>query len=142
MPEKVCIIIPVFNEEGNIKTIVTAINKAFEKLLYDYYLLFVDDGSTDNTLNIIEGLSAGNNNIKFISFSRNSGHQVALKAGIDYSDADCTISMDGDMQHPPSLIADMLANGKPGTKWYIPSGKNRKIYHFLKEKHLPYFINY
>lgn len=134
MPEKVCIIIPVFNEEGNIKTIVTAINKAFEKLLYDYYLLFVDDGSTDNTLNIIEGLSADNNNIKFISFSRNSGHQVALKAGIDYSDADCTISMDGDMQHPPSLIADMLAKWKAGYEVVYTIRKEQKDLSFFKRK--------
>jgi len=132
MPKKICIIIPVFNEEGNLHAIVTAIKKEFEQLIYQYYVLFVDDGSTDNTLKIVQGLSEQDSNIKFISFSKNSGHQAALKAGIDHSDADCTISMDGDMQHPPSLIGDMLSKWENGYEVVYTIRHEQKELSFIK----------
>jgi dolichol-phosphate mannosyltransferase len=114
MNKKVCVIIPAFNEEGNVKIIAAAVEDVFKSLPYDYYILFADDGSTDSTLSIIRQLATENDRIKYISFSKNNGHQVALKAGIDYSEADCTITIDSDMQHPPGLIADMLASWQEG----------------------------
>lgn len=134
MPKKVCIIIPVFNEEGNINTVAAAIKNEFEKLAYQYYLLFVDDGSTDGTLKIIESRSLADEKIKFISFSKNAGHQAALKAGIDYADADCAISMDGDMQHPPTLIADMLAKWENGYEVVYTIRQDQKELSFIKRK--------
>jgi len=104
---KISVVIPAFNEEGNI-TILT------EKLLEilenygNYEILFVDDGSKDNTLNVLRDLIKKNNNIRYISLSRNFGHQNALKAGLDHAKGDCVITMDGDMQHPPELIPEMV----------------------------------
>jgi polyisoprenyl-phosphate glycosyltransferase len=134
MPKHVCIIIPVFNEEGNIHTIASAIHDTFNKLAYTYEILFVDDGSADETLSIIEQLSISGNCVKFLSFSKNNGHQAALKAGLDYAEADCAISMDGDMQHPPSLISDMLAQWEAGYEVVYTIRKKQKELSFIKRK--------
>ena len=67
MSKRACIIIPAYNEEGNITTVAAAVEEVFKNLAHDYYILFADDGSTDNTLSIIEELSRQNSKIKFIS---------------------------------------------------------------------------
>jgi glycosyltransferase involved in cell wall biosynthesis len=108
MNKKVCIIVPVCNEMDNVCTLVKAIQLVMEPLPYIYTITFVDDGSNDDTLNRIRHLSIVNKNVFFISFSRNFGHQNALKAGIDSCNGDCVISMDGDLQHPPALIPRMI----------------------------------
>ena len=114
MNKKVCLIIPAFNEEGNIRMIAAAVEAAFKPLPYDHYIIFVDDGSTDGTLAVIQQLCAENDRTRYISFSRNHGHQVALKAGIDHSDADCSITMDSDLQHPADLLPVMLNKWEQG----------------------------
>jgi dolichol-phosphate mannosyltransferase len=101
------------NEEGNLQLLtskIIAILQAYE----NYEVIFIDDGSTDNSLLILRELHKNNQNIKYLSFSRNFGHQIALKAGLDYAEGDCVISMDGDMQHPPELIPAMIEQWKTG----------------------------
>lgn len=132
MSKRVCVIIPAYNEEGNIKAITAAVDEVFKTLPYDYYILFADDGSTDNSLSIIEQLSKENSRIKFISFSKNNGHQVALKAGIDQSNADCTITMDADMQHPPMLIAMLIKKWDEGYDVVYTIRKDQKGLSFFK----------
>jgi glycosyltransferase involved in cell wall biosynthesis len=100
------IIIPIHNEEGNIPLIVERINGL--NVRYKYEILFVDDGSTDNSWNIIKKLNLLDVRIKGISFSRNFGHQIALSAGIDNCKSDFAIMMDGDLQHPPENIPKMI----------------------------------
>lgn len=112
MPEKkISIIIPCFNEEGNINELFHRITKQFEdkNLNLPFELLFIDDGSTDKTLQKIKSLAEHHSNLRYISFSRNFGHQNALKAGIDHATGDAVISMDADLQHPPELFRDMIA---------------------------------
>ena len=107
----VSIIIPVLNEEHNIQHIVDsllALSLPIEQIL------FIDDGSTDNTLQKLRELSNLHSCIQFLSFSRNFGHQAAIKAGLDFADGDCVITMDGDMQHPPSLLPEMVALWQQG----------------------------
>jgi polyisoprenyl-phosphate glycosyltransferase len=132
MSKRACVIIPAYNEEGNIRAIATAVEEVFKTLSCDYYILFADDGSTDNTLNIIEQLSSENSKIKYISFSKNNGHQAALKAGIDYSDADCTITIDADMQHPPALITDLVKKWQEGYEVVYTIRKNQANLSFFK----------
>lgn len=132
MSKRACVIIPAYNEEGNIKAIAAAVDAVFNNLSCDYYILFADDGSTDNTLSVIEQLSRENSNVKFISFSKNNGHQVALKAGIDHSDADCTITMDADMQHPPALISDLVKKWEEGYDVVYTIRKDQKNLSFFK----------
>ncbi len=100
------IIIPVFNEDDNIHPVI---NKLKKELLFKFEIIFIDDGSTDNTLQEISSLSTKDKDIKCISLSRNFGHQNALMAGMSYAKGDYIITMDGDLQHPPSLIPEMIS---------------------------------
>ncbi|MEP6616387.1 MAG: glycosyltransferase family 2 protein [Ginsengibacter sp.] len=101
---KISVVVPVCNEEENILPLVEEI----KKYLDEFEILFIDDGSTDNTLLEIQQLSSTNPNIKCVSLSRNFGHQNALMAGLQYAKGDIIITMDGDLQHPPSYIPSMI----------------------------------
>ena len=107
----VSVVIPCFNESGNLEQLVARINKVLPD---SRELIFVDDGSTDQTLEVIRHLGAQDPSIRWISLSRNFGHQNALKAGLDAATGDCVISLDGDGQHPPELIPEMLALWQEG----------------------------
>ena len=107
------IVIPCFNEEAVLKEIYLRVNKILEevkgkKLIDDYKIIFVDDGSNDGTFEIIEKFSQADQSVKALSLSRNFGHQAALSAGLEYSKGDAVISMDADLQDPPELIKKML----------------------------------
>ena len=108
LQKKISIVIPSFNEEGNIKIIVNALNEVLQKINYSYELIFVDDGSSDKTLRILQEISTSDANVFYIELSRNFGHQNALKAGLDLATGDCIITMDGDMQHPPEMIPQLI----------------------------------
>lgn len=109
----ISVVVPVHNEEGNIIVLADAIINVLERS-FDYELIFIDDGSDDGTLEVLKKQHKKNNRIKFISFSRNFGHQSALRAGLDYTTGDCVISMDGDMQHPPELIPKLIKKWQEG----------------------------
>lgn len=104
---KISFVIPAYNEEGNVSLLAGKIIMEIDTL-FDYEMIFMDDGSKDNTLEILKSLNKNNPKIHYISLLRNFGHQNALRAGIDYANGDCVISMDADLQHPPSLIRPMI----------------------------------
>lgn len=112
--KKISIVIPAYNEEGNINTVYQTLNDTLSKLTYVHEIIFTDDGSSDHTLANIKALASQHNNVFYIEFSRNFGHQAALKSGIDYASGDCVISMDCDMQHPPTLLPDMIKKWEEG----------------------------
>jgi len=114
MQTKLEIILPAHNEEGNIRPIYEEILWALETTDYAFTILFVDDGSTDHTLEQIKELATLDNKVKYIEFSRNFGHQNAIKAGLDASTADVIIMMDCDLQHPPILIRELLSHYELG----------------------------
>ncbi len=132
MSKKISIVIPVYNEAGNLKIILHAIKKVFESMPYDFSIIFVNDGSQDETLNIIKKLSEENNEVGYISFSRNFGHQNALKAGFDSSNADAVISMDGDMQHSPTVIPELINLWENGNDIVYTIRKDHKELPMLK----------
>ncbi|MEO7292309.1 MAG: glycosyltransferase family 2 protein, partial [Ginsengibacter sp.] len=137
----VSVIIPVFNEEKSIVPIHIEINKYLS--LTDE-LIFIDDGSTDNTFLEIQQLSNANNTIKCISLSRNFGHQNALMAGLQYAKGDYIITMDGDLQHPPSLIPLLIEKLKEGYDIVITKRsktKNAGVLKNLFSKIFYLFIN-
>lgn len=103
MPE-ISVIVPVFNEAGNIYPLYEQIKKNCPE---DFELLWIDDGSTDDTLTEIRLISASDQRVKCLSLSKNFGHQNALLAGIRHASGNVIISMDGDLQHPPELIPKM-----------------------------------
>ncbi|HWZ14912.1 MAG TPA: glycosyltransferase family 2 protein [Mucilaginibacter sp.] len=106
--KKISIVIPCFNEEKNISFLIDQIGKTMMSTGYDYELIFVDDGSVDNTLNEIKVNAELRDNVFYIELSRNFGKDYALKAGIGKANGNAVITMDADMQHPPHLILKML----------------------------------
>jgi polyisoprenyl-phosphate glycosyltransferase len=114
MTKLVSVVVPVHNERENISLLAKTIKRVFASLPYRYNITFVDDGSNDVTLHEIKKIAALDLNVRFISLSRNFGHQAALKAGLDKADGDCVITMDGDLQHPPHLIPQLLEKWEEG----------------------------
>jgi polyisoprenyl-phosphate glycosyltransferase len=129
---KVSVIVPVFNEEGCLLTFAERAIKVLDHF-HDYEILFVDDGSKDGTLTILRKLHSENSKINFLSFSRNFGHQNALRAGIHHANGDCIISMDGDLQHPPELIPDLINKWNEGYDIVYTIRKDMKNIPFLKK---------
>lgn len=114
MKKLVSIVIPAYNEADNIFVIAESIKSVFSTINYDYEIILVDDGSADHTLEKIKEYSNTSEHIFFLEFSKNFGHQLAVKAGMDHAFGDCVISMDCDMQHPPELIPEMLIKWEEG----------------------------
>ncbi|GBU06758.1 bactoprenol glucosyl transferase [Bacteroidales bacterium] len=112
--KKISIIICCYNEEANIPVIVTNIHQQMQHLPYIYEIIVVNDGSTDKSLAILEDLCKDDKLLFYVNFSRNFGHQNALKAGLDFATGDAIISMDADMQHPPELIPSLIQKWEEG----------------------------
>ncbi len=142
MKKLISILIPVCNEEENIPVISNAIVQVFSNLDYEYEIIFIDDGSSDKTLENIRNRSIDFSNIFFVSLSRNFGHQNALKAGLDVSNGDCIISMDGDMQHPPFLIPELIQKWEEGFDIVYTIRKDHQELPMLKRKTSAMFYNF
>ena len=110
----VTIVVPVYNEAENIPHFTRAVADAMAPLPYDYTLLFVDDGSREESRRVLRETVKDNPHVHAIYLSRNYGHQAALTCGLDNADGDAVITMDGDMQHPPVLIPRLLALWEQG----------------------------
>ncbi len=102
------IVIPVFNEAEGLGRLHASLTGALAGLEYDLRILYVDDGSSDDTQLVLRKLAAADPRVQFLGLSRNFGHQAALTAGLDHADANIVVMMDGDGQHPPELIPEML----------------------------------
>ncbi|MEJ8843058.1 glycosyltransferase family 2 protein [Lacibacter sp. H375] len=109
--QQVSILIPVLNEAENILPLFYEVKKYVPE---NFELLFIDDGSSDTTFTEIQLLALRDDRVKCISFSRNFGHQHALMAGMDYANGDYIVTMDGDLQHPPSCLPVILEQLKKG----------------------------
>lgn len=115
--KKIDIVIPCYNEQSNIGVIADKIRNFFDSKfqgVYDFSVIFVNDGSTDQSIETLKREKEKDNRIKYLNFSRNFGHQIAVKAGCDYSCADAVISMDADLQHPVETIEQMLEKWEEG----------------------------
>lgn len=109
-PEYISVVVPSYNEQDNVSILF---DKVSEQLLgYDFEVIFVDDGSSDKTLENLIKLSQEYKSVKYLSFSRNFGHQAALRAGLKAAKGSVVISMDADLQHPPSLLPTLLSKWK------------------------------
>lgn len=114
--KKISIVIPAHNEEGNVSLIYQRIKEVFSSELpgYRFEIIFVNDGSRDDTQQKLEELAQRYEEVKFIEFSRNFGHQPAVKAGLDYANGNAVISMDADLQHPPELLPELIHKWEEG----------------------------
>ena len=105
----VSIMIPCYNEQESLRALYSELTKTLSPIdNYSFELLFINDGSHDKTLQIIEELYRNDNRISYIDLSRNFGKENAMLAGFDYAQGDCLVIMDADLQHPPSLIPELL----------------------------------
>jgi len=111
---KIAVIIPCYNEEDNVKAVYDRLTEVLNSTNYQYDLIFIDDGSKDNTLNELLKLYEKDHKVKIIAFSRNFGKEIALSAGLDYADADAVIPFDADLQHPPEVILNLLTKFEEG----------------------------
>jgi polyisoprenyl-phosphate glycosyltransferase len=101
------VVIPIFNEEKLVDELVKRIISSVESFTQEYEVIFVDDGSTDQSLEKILFLQKQNRNIKILSLSKNFGHQAAYTAGLEHAKGDLVAMMDGDLQDPPELLSEM-----------------------------------
>lgn len=109
----VSVVVPCYNEESGITELYKQLTDVLA--VYPHYeILFVDDGSSDQTVQSIEALAENDEHLKLIVLSRNFGHQFALKAGLDHATGDCIISLDADLQHPPQLIPELIKKWQEG----------------------------
>lgn len=113
VPE-VSVVFPVWNEEGNLETLYEQVREACQKAGASYEMLFVDNGSNDRSLEIIKRLRDTDPCVRFVSLSRNFGYQGGILAGLSYTRGEAVITMDADLQHPPSLIPEMIALWRQG----------------------------
>lgn len=111
---KISFILPAYNEEENVPRIYEAIDREVRESKYDYEFIYVDDGSKDRTLERIRELQQKDNHVNYVSFSRNFGKKAAIYAGLQHATGDAVILMDSDLQHPPSLIMDMMKGFEEG----------------------------
>ncbi len=115
MTTTLCVVTPCFNEERSIDAFLAELQRALAQLDdIAVRVLFVDDGSTDGTLEKLRSFARLDRRIEVISLSRNFGHQAALSAGLDAAAGDAVVMLDSDLQHPPSLIPAMVARWREG----------------------------
>lgn len=132
MSKKISVVIPVYNEEKNIPLISREVTNVFASLPYDYEIIFVNDGSRDNSLLEILRLGEENPKIRGLDFSRNFGKEPALSAGCHLSTGDAVITMDADLQHPTSLIPELIKHWKAGSEVVYTVRKKNEGASFMK----------
>ena len=126
--KKVSVIVPMYYEEEVAEECYKRLKKVLEGLSekYLYEIIFINDGSKDKTLNILENIAQDNKNVKVISFSRNFGHQCAVTAGLKYITGDAIVIIDADLQDPPELIPEMLKLWEDGNEVIYGKRKSRE----------------
>ncbi len=114
MIECISIVVPCYNEEGNVVALIRSLTEVLNHYDFDYELILVDDGSKDATFKIIENEAKGSDRIKGFALSRNFGHQVALFAGLEMAVGELVITMDADLQHPVRVIPKLIEKYEEG----------------------------
>lgn len=122
---QISIIIPVFNEEQVVVEMITRLHKCVSGMKVIYEMIFVNDGSSDSTLALLKEQANKDSSVRFVSFSRNFGHQNAVMAGIVHSRGEAIVIIDGDLQDPPELIPEMYAKYQEGYKVVYAKRKQR-----------------
>ncbi|HSE61250.1 MAG TPA: glycosyltransferase [Candidatus Saccharimonadales bacterium] len=123
MKQLISYVLPVHNEAGNIQPLYHALSEATQSLDYNFEFIFVNDGSTDLSLEQLQQLHATDPRVVVINFARNFGHQIAVTAGLDYARGDAIIIMDADLQDPPKVSAELIATWQQG--WDVVYAKRR-----------------
>lgn len=114
MEKGISVIVPVYNEEDNLHPLMDRLVPVLEGMGVEWEVLFVNDGSGDRSLEILRGLARDREQVRYLSFSRNFGHQIAVSAGLDHTRGKAVVIIDADLQDPPELIARLYEKLQEG----------------------------
>lgn len=132
--KKISVIIPAYNEEESLPVLYKRMEQLMRNMEnYEFEILFVNDGSKDNTIQIIKELRQKDERINYVDFSRNFGKEIAMIAGLDYATGDCVIFMDADLQDPPELIPELVKYWEEGYDDVYAKRRSRKGETWLKK---------
>ena len=127
----ISLVIPIFNEHETLLELHRRISGAMKNVREPYEMVFVNDGSRDDSLDVLVSLSRKDAHVRVLDLARNFGHQVAISAGLDSAEGDAIVLMDGDLQDPPELLPDMIAKRNEGYDVVYTMKRSRQE-HFLK----------
>ncbi len=130
---KFSFVVPAFNEEKNIPSLYEKIINLMKNIEGDWELIFINDGSRDNTANVLKNLTSQDKRVKYIGLSRNFGHQIALTAGLHNAKGNAIISLDCDLQDPPEIIEKMIEKWQKGNEIVYARRLNYRKDNFLKK---------
>lgn len=133
MNPELSIIIPIYNEQDNIHKLYSRLKAVVDGMKVSYEFLFINDGSKDQSIQLIKELSIQDKGVKYIDFSRNFGHQIAVTAGIDAVKGSAVVIIDADLQDPPELIPEMYAKMKEGYQVVYAQRRSRAGESLLKK---------
>lgn len=128
------VVIPIYNETDVIPLLLVRLRMVLGQLQRSYEIVFVDDGSSDGSLELLRAAAAEDNRIRVVSFSRNFGHQAAITAGLDFASGDAVVIMDADLQDPPELLMDMLREYENGFDVVSAQRVSREIDSYFKRQ--------
>jgi dolichol-phosphate mannosyltransferase len=153
MKDFLSIVIPAYNEEGNIAELHSSLRAALAKArLRRIEIIFVDDGSTDGTLAAMRAAQAGDGDVRIVRLSRNMGHEAAMVAGMNHASGEAVVFMDADLQHPPALVPEMVRlwragkdivltrrtdNADTGLLYKMCAGTFYRVLNFLSDVEIP-----
>ncbi len=129
----ISVVIPIYNEEDNLLLLESRLRAVMENLPVKYEMVFINDGSKDHSIALIKKMASGDDRIKYIDFSRNFGHQIAVSAGLKAAKGDYIVIIDADLQDPPELIVDLYAKVKEDFQVVYAKRKARSGESFLKK---------
>lgn len=132
MNGKISVVVPCFNESENIERSYERINQNIKKISNNFELIFVDDGSTDNSFAKLFAISKKDKNLKIVKLSRNFGHQNAIFAGLENTSGDCIFIIDADLQDPPELFTEMYKKWKDEGYHVVFGIRKKRKESFLK----------
>ena len=131
--KKISVVVPMYYEEEIVNVCYKELKRVLKKIdNYKHEIIFINDGSQDNTLPLLEKIAKKDKDVKIISFSRNFGHQAAVSAGLKHTTGDAIVIIDADLQDPPSLIPDMLKLWEDGYEVVYGKRKHRDGESFFK----------
>ena len=132
--KKISIIIPAYNEEESLPYLKERMDKLMENMThYEFEILFINDGSKDNTLKLIKQYRKQDNRYCYVDFSRNFGKEIGMIAGLDYATGDCVIFIDADLQDPPELIRELVKYWEQGYDDVYAKRRSREGETFFKK---------
>jgi len=136
------VVVSVYNEEACLKMFYQSLNEIVSSLKINYEIIFVNDESTDDSINLLKEIAAQDETVRIINFSRNFGHEAAMLAGIDHATGEAVICMDSDLQHPPTMIPEMLKKRSEGFDVVNMVRTNRKDTGFFKKMNSKLFYKF